>query len=151
MTPLSAEARARYPSNWKAIRTSILERAGHKCECCGIPNGLEVVRDPRHAEAWFEASYFWDQVAGGSSWVMDVADQFGENENGTTKLKSTKIVLTIAHLDHTPENNDPANLAALCQRCHLRYDSELHQNNARKTRARKKGEIDMLTNQEAAK
>ena len=34
----------------------------------------------------------------------------------------TKIVLTIAHLDQDPLNNDPDNLAALCQRCHLKWD-----------------------------
>jgi hypothetical protein len=34
------------------------------------------------------------------------------------------VVLTVAHLDHTPENNDPANLRALCQPCHLRYDAK---------------------------
>lgn len=32
------------------------------------------------------------------------------------------VVLTIAHLDHTPENNDQKNLKAWCQRCHLNYD-----------------------------
>lgn len=34
----------------------------------------------------------------------------------------SKVVLTIAHLDHTPENCDPANLKALCQKCHNSYD-----------------------------
>ena len=34
------------------------------------------------------------------------------------------IVLTIAHLDHQPENCEPDNLRALCQRCHNRYDAE---------------------------
>lgn len=43
------------------------------------------------------------------------------------------IVLTIAHLDHNPENNDPANLRALCQRCHLRYDAEHHAQTRRAT------------------
>jgi len=38
--------------------------------------------------------------------------------------KLARIVLTIAHLDHTPENCDPSNLRALCQRCHNRYDAE---------------------------
>lgn len=37
-----------------------------------------------------------------------------------------KVVLTTAHLDHTPENCDDANLKAMCQRCHLRYDTALH-------------------------
>lgn len=32
------------------------------------------------------------------------------------------VVLTIAHLDHTPENCSEENLMAWCQRCHLNYD-----------------------------
>lgn len=47
----------------------------------------------------------------------------------------SKVVLTTAHLDHQPENCDPQNLAALCQRCHLRYDAKHHATNARRTRA----------------
>jgi 5-methylcytosine-specific restriction endonuclease McrA len=38
--------------------------------------------------------------------------------------KMVKVVLTIAHLDHTPENCDPENLRALCQACHNRYDAK---------------------------
>lgn len=34
----------------------------------------------------------------------------------------TLIILSIAHLDQAPENNDHANLAALCQKCHLNHD-----------------------------
>lgn len=37
--------------------------------------------------------------------------------------KDVKIVLTIAHLDHTPENCSDENLRAFCQRCHNRYDA----------------------------
>jgi 5-methylcytosine-specific restriction endonuclease McrA len=34
------------------------------------------------------------------------------------------IVLTIAHVvDDSPENCEPANLAALCQRCHNKHDA----------------------------
>jgi len=32
------------------------------------------------------------------------------------------VVLTVAHLDHQPENCDRANLKAWCQRCHNTYD-----------------------------
>jgi len=32
------------------------------------------------------------------------------------------VVLTVAHLDHTPEHCDDANLKAWCQRCHNTYD-----------------------------
>jgi hypothetical protein len=37
--------------------------------------------------------------------------------------ENTKIVLTIAHLDHIPEHCDRKNLRALCQKCHNRYDA----------------------------
>lgn len=36
------------------------------------------------------------------------------------------VVLTVAHLDHQPENSDDDNLAAMCQRCHLHYDLPFH-------------------------
>jgi 5-methylcytosine-specific restriction endonuclease McrA len=42
------------------------------------------------------------------------------------------VVLTVAHLDHDPTNNDESNLAAWCQRCHNTYDVE----HRRQTRAR---------------
>ena len=38
-------------------------------------------------------------------------------------VTGSRVVLTIAHLDHTPENCDPANLRAWCQRCHITYDA----------------------------
>lgn len=51
-----------------------------------------------------------------------------------------KIVLTVAHLDHTPENCGDDNLKAMCQRCHLRYDREHHAETARATRDAKSGQ-----------
>jgi 5-methylcytosine-specific restriction endonuclease McrA len=44
-------------------------------------------------------------------------------ENHTMR-DGKKIVLTIAHLDHTPENCTRENLRGLCQRCHNRYDAK---------------------------
>jgi 5-methylcytosine-specific restriction endonuclease McrA len=44
-------------------------------------------------------------------------------ENHTFRNKKL-IVLTIAHMDHTPENCLPENLKALCQKCHNSYDAE---------------------------
>jgi len=39
-------------------------------------------------------------------------------------VTGSRVVLTIAHLDHDPENWDVKDerLAALCQKCHLAYD-----------------------------
>lgn len=38
----------------------------------------------------------------------------------------SKVILTVAHLDHNKQNNDEDNLRALCQRCHLNHDREQH-------------------------
>jgi len=41
-------------------------------------------------------------------------------------VTGSKVVLTVAHLDHTPENCLRSNLRAWCQRCHLTYDARHH-------------------------
>lgn len=38
-------------------------------------------------------------------------------------VTGSRVVLTVAHLDHQPENCAPENLRAMCQRCHNRYDA----------------------------
>lgn len=48
-------------------------------------------------------------------------------ENGQEHpITGSTVVLTVAHLDHTPENCSDDNLRAMCQRCHLRYDAHHH-------------------------
>lgn len=59
-------------------------------------------------------------------------------ENHTMRLspktgKEARIVLTIAHLSHVPEDCRPENLRALCQRCHNQYDAK-HRAETRKNR-----------------
>ena len=34
--------------------------------------------------------------------------------------------LTVAHLNHTPEDIRPENLCAMCASCHLKYDAKHH-------------------------
>lgn len=55
----------------------------------------------------------------GSPAYPDCRAQNGEPHPVT----SSRVVLTVAHLDHDPRNSDPANLRAWCQRCHLMYDA----------------------------
>jgi|WetSurMetagenome_2_1015567.scaffolds.fasta_scaffold1111427_2 hypothetical protein len=55
-------------------------------------------------------------------------------ENGQAHPETgSRVVLTVAHLDHDPANNVEENLAALCQRCHLQYDRAQHVANTRET------------------
>ncbi|MBN2200461.1 hypothetical protein JW777_00735 [bacterium] len=46
----------------------------------------------------------------------------------------SRVVLTVAHLDHGTRNNRMSNLRHLCQRCHLRHDLQQHMANAAATR-----------------
>lgn len=39
-------------------------------------------------------------------------------------ITGSKVVLTVAHLDHQPENCAPTNLVGLCQRCHNGHDAK---------------------------
>ncbi len=51
--------------------------------------------------------------------------------------RAVKVVLTVAHLDHTPENCADENLRAWCQRCHNTYDLPMRRAGT-KARARAK-------------
>ena len=54
-------------------------------------------------------------------------------------ITGSKVVLTIAHIyNPDPMDCSDGNLAALCQRCHLRLDAKYHAQNAKATRAEKK-------------
>ena len=128
--PVKPENKHRYPKNWKQISERILARAGHKCEQCGVKNYAfrnkrtgEVSDDGTQIEAW--------ELADGD--------------------KVTKIVLTIAHLDHVPENCSDDNLRAWCQKCHLAYDHEHHQRNAHVTRQSRKAASDLFVSAERIK
>lgn len=44
-------------------------------------------------------------------------------------ITGSKVILTVAHVDHNKHNNRFSNLAALCQRCHLHHDRDQHADN----------------------
>lgn len=63
-------------------------------------------------------------------------------------VTGSRVVLTVAHLDHTPENCEPQNLKAMCQRCHLTYDAEHHKRTAYATRKAAAATVDMFAGAE---
>lgn len=136
--PIKPENKHRYPSNWKAIRASILERAGHKCEQCKAENHTRICRGTGD-----DADTYMTEHA-------DVFDANTGEHLGRIHMydyhvgKMVDIVLTISHLDHVPENCDPANLKALCQRCHLRYDAVHHAETARETRRKRLNNFELF-------
>ncbi len=69
-------------------------------------------------------------------------------ENGKPHpVTGSRVVLTIAHLDHWPPNCDPANLRAWCQRCHNTYDAHHHAKNASLSRQQKRDAVALSTGQ----
>lgn len=107
--PIRAENRHRYPANWPAI-------------------SLNIRRDR-------------------AGWRCECAGQCGTGHPGRCHatngkphpVTGSRVVLTVAHLDHTPEHVDPANLVAMCQRCHLAYDREHHAQTRARTNAEARG------------
>jgi hypothetical protein len=115
--PIRASERERYPADWKAISERIRARSGGRCEFCGVPN--------YELGAWFGGKWYRGLPKGSGPQDNPRHGEIFPTEHGTwTRLR--RIVLTVAHLDHTPENCADDNLRALCQRCHLTYDAKHH-------------------------
>ena len=99
--PIRPENQHRYPPDWKAISLAIRsDRAGWRCECageCGRPH------DHLHTDG-------------------RCRNHHRQPAHGTGSM----VILTVAHLNHIPEDCDPANLKAMCQGCHLHYDRHHH-------------------------
>ena len=128
-----------YPPNWfTEIRPRILERAKNCCEQCGVPNYEIILRGE-----WAGVKVF--QTDNGKIFNAENGEQIGEHYfgeiNKNPKAKLTKVILTIAHLDHDKENFEVKDdrLKALCQRCHLLLDKEHHAEKRRETINKKKG------------
>ena len=93
--PIRPENRARYPKDWKLISARIRFERAGGRWECTGQCGL-------------------DHEGRCDAWHGDEHPQTG-----------SKVVLTVMHMDHQPENNDEANLMAGCQRCHNRYDAPM--------------------------
>ncbi len=136
--PIKAENKGRYPAAWKIIRRDILNRAGDRCEKCKAPNGGMIARGAGKDDG----TYMTEDA---KVFCADTGEYLGRCRMSDYHVaRMVRVVLTIAHLDHTPENCDTANLRAWCQRCHLRYDAEHHANTARETRRARKALGDLF-------
>ena len=105
--PIRSSEKARYPADWPAISAAIKVRAGGRCECEGECGLHRTTPGPRRCQ---------------------------ERHGDKARWANGRVVLTVSHLNHAPEDCRPENLKAMCQRCHLRYDGPHHQRNAAATR-----------------
>jgi 5-methylcytosine-specific restriction endonuclease McrA len=119
--PIRPENRARYPEDWPTISLSIRQRAGNRCEACGVPNGEYGGR--LEDGTWCPAIPI-AQIDDATIWPTPGVASYCQGPQGRELLRIVRIVLTVAHLDHQPENCADTNLRAWCQRCHNRYDAK---------------------------
>lgn len=106
VSPIRPENLARYPEDWPAISLAVKEDAGWRCECLG-----ECGRGTHDGRC---------------------PNRHGQPAYGT----GSRVVLTTAHLNHTPEDCSRENLRAMCNGCHLHYDREHHAETRAETRRR---------------
>ena len=105
--PIRPENRNRYPADWREISQRIrFVRAQRRCECEG--------------------------ECGRGTHTGRCPNIHGQPAYGT----GSKVVLTVAHLNHTPEDCRDENLRAMCNGCHLHYDKEHHAMTRAQTRRR---------------
>lgn len=127
--PIRPELRALYPPHWSEIRDRILHRARRRCERCG-----KLDRTP--VETVWDGSGRWRPL---DETVWRGRDGHAHPDQVVRgRRHETLVVLTVAHLDQDPRHNDEANLAALCQGCHLWHDRHQHATNARATKRRRR-------------
>ncbi len=132
--PIRKELRHLYGREWRTVtRPAILARAGNKCEQCGVPDRQTVLRTfGWWTPATLEATVF---MLRGSIKGRAITELVWHHEGVEPKLHGfplgktmhwVSIVLTIAHLNHTPGDDRDENLRALCQHCHLHLDRDHH-------------------------
>ena len=107
--PIKPENKRLYPENWKQISEYIRFERAN--------NKYEVCGLP---------NYCWVNSKTREICLID-------------EDNAIRIILTVAHLDHNPTNNEYSNLKAMCQKCHNNYDKD-HRKQTRK-KSKLKGQL----------
>jgi len=116
--PIRPELRDLYPSHWKELSKRVrFERAGGLCQTCGRPHG-QTVRSLPDGRWYDPEGKIWRDGRGRNARWPDLEQMI--------RVKTTRVVLATAHLDHDPTNNRLRNLRSLCQRCHMIHDRPYH-------------------------
>jgi hypothetical protein len=120
-----------YHPKWKLISKLIrVNRAKNHCEWCKVKNYAIVKRLK-------DGRYFYTIASEMQAYNNLVINKGFSQQTALQKLGYTKVVLTVAHIDHDKTNNKFSNLAALCQSCHLKHDIKQHVANRKYGRGHK--------------
>jgi hypothetical protein len=123
--PIRPEMKDCYPPDWREISARIrFGRARYLCECRGECGRDHSGDDPTIALAGFRAGDNAHPEPGRCTAVHGLPNP----RTGST------VILTVAHLNHTPEDCADDNLRAFCNGCHLAYDKDHHAETRRRSR-----------------
>ena len=113
---------SKYPPNWRTeIVPRILKRDGNKCKICGLDNYQKVYAVKLYVRSAINGRYGFKSI-----WFRDRRDADKVRPVSFGNVRTIKVVLTVAHLDHDETNFDISDdrLMAMCQWCHLNYDAK---------------------------
>ena len=133
--PIRRELRDLYPTHWRELSKRVrFERAQGLCQGCGRPHGATVrcLPDGR----WYDPAANMARPARPPARWPDLEQM--------VRLRTTRVVLAAAHLDHDPANNRLRNLRSFCQRCHLLHDRPHHPAQRRITYLLRRASGDLL-------
>lgn len=145
--PIKPENRAAYPADWDDISLQAKISAGWKCQHRGCTARQYAVGEwllQGVRANWFEHEHHGHEEEGAYQLARQRAAELqwattGDDPEAQAARKIIVIVLTTMHLDHDPTNCNPANLLVACQRHHLQYDQQHHNQSAYMTRMAKRG------------
>lgn len=115
--------RSLYPDNWEQMAFEIKQAANWTCEECGRPCIRPGESMVKFAQRVADEMPLW--------LVFDPANH------------PRRFLLSVAHLDHLPQNSDRANLKAWCCPCHCRYDLA-QMSRKKRLKAEREGQLSML-------
>lgn len=140
--PIKPENRSLYPPDWHLISAAAKSRANYRCQHPGCSaRQYAVGRWLTGAQQWLEMREPPESYGDARQRAAEIS--FSLNGDGPGEFKIIVIVLTVAHLNHDPTDCRPENLAAMCQRHHLAYDQQHHNETAYSTRMAKRNNLEL--------
>lgn len=127
--------RDRYSPNWHLIGLAIKEGSLWRCQQCDRP-----CRQPGESIAQLEERLE-------PRWFSELIEVIADDELEKIMIyRPQRFLLTVAHLDQNPGNNEPGNLKALCAPCHLRHDRRFLGFN-RRQKLERQGQLNLFAEQ----
>ncbi len=132
-----------YHPKWPLIRAIISHRDNNRCKRCKAPHLVMIWR--MHNRTWqpYERPKPSKDVPE-SVRVEDLTPAHRPTIGPVGARAAIFCVCTVAHLDWNRDNNNHANLALLCQQCHLDHDRPQHLYRTLRSKLTRSGQYELF-------